>query len=430
MRTAAMLGFVLALIVPGVGFSQPVTVPILLNGQPNLAIVDANDNDSIGDAGDCIFRAATEAGPATSHGIVEVVATSTVAGGPTGLDFCVPATCTAPAGKIGDPCFFDFDCDSSPGQGDGDCSSVPAEVVDGGLTSSLASFILTDPDNGAVQTDDPLRIRTIRLFVEDFAGSCVAGDPDLIGSMCVAHAGCDGDDGGGVCAFSTAPGVCSVPFGSCSEGDVGDPCRNDVDCDVSPGDGVCNPQIGLCDTANLVPCMAEMDCDGAPCRFSGPIRFPCREDADCTSSPVGLDLGTCEPFSRLFSGAELCNAGGPALLVQVLPGFSFLLGLEPVPSSGTPSYYCVPDVPFGSGDFAVYDVCLPVDAGSEATFSFATNPTSAVARIRLRGLPDCGAGPLAAPALSRWSLAAGAIALLCLGVWALGRRRGFSLPMP
>jgi hypothetical protein len=87
-------------------------------------------------------------------------------------------------------------------------------------------------------------------------------------------------------------------------------------------------------------------------------------------------------------------------------------------------------VPFGSADFVVRDVCLPVDAAREATFSLATRPGSAVARFRFSGLADCGAGPLPVPALSRWSLAAAAIALLGLGVWVLRRRRAFSLPMP
>jgi hypothetical protein len=428
MRTAAVVGLVLAGVVPGVGLSQPVTIPILLNRQPNLAIVDANDNGSIGDAGDCVFRAATNATAGASSATVELVATSTVAGGPTGMDFCVPATCTAPAGNVGDPCFFDFDCDSSPGQGDGDCSSMPAEEIDGALQSSLGSFILTDPENGVVQIDDPLRIRTISLFVEDFgfAGACVAGDPDLIGSLCTAHADCNGDDGGGVCAFSNGSGACSVPIGSCSEGDVGEPCRNDADCDDSPGDGVCGPQIGLCGNLFLEPCMSDTDCEGTTCRFDGPVKIPCQEDGDCSAN----DLGTCEPFSGLVSGAEFCNAGGPALLVRVLPGFSFLLGLEPVPASGPPDFYCVPDVPFGSGGIALHDLCLPVDAARDATFSFATSPDSAVARIRFGGLADCGAGPLPAPTLGRWSLAAATLALLGLGVWALGRRRAFALSMP
>lgn len=149
--------------------------------------------------------------------------------------------------------------------------------------------------------------------------------------------------------------------------------------------------------------------------------------------PLTLTAATLRDiFNNDRGEGFLCNAGGPAIQVRLDNGVQMIFNLQPFPSSGDPTHICVPAVPveIGFGQFALNDICFPVDANGNTPIALEEEPNAPFMQIIFSNLPACSLGRQAAPTTSELGLILLALALLGGGTWLLSRRRAFTASLP
>jgi hypothetical protein len=134
------------------------------------------------------------------------------------------------------------------------------------------------------------------------------------------------------------------------------------------------------------------------------------------------------PFDSDAGDGFLCNLNGPAATVRLRNGVRVVRDLVPFPSNGTPTHLCV-TIPFEllGGGFVLRKICFPFNPDGNTDISVGDE---SVAFLSFSGLRQCGAGALAAPSMTSAGLVALLMVLLAVGIWGLGRRRGFYEGLP
>ena len=171
----------------------------------------------------------------------------------------IDGTCSA--GKVGDPCSGDADCDTGPSSGDGACD---LEQCDDGNSSNKDDCL-----NNCIPAscgDGFLRDKGSGPFEECDDGNTQAGD------------GCSA-----TCEIECGNGVID---GACSQGTVGASCSTNADCDSAPssGDGVCVTEecdIGIDGLCSATPPTCSSSCLLASC---GNGVVECTEECDLGSA--------------------------------------------------------------------------------------------------------------------------------------------------
>jgi hypothetical protein len=181
------------------------------------------------------------------------------------------------------------------------------------------------------------------------------------------------------------------------------------------------------------------------CTYSSPPFVPlladfCSTSSSCSANPTASATGgraagagplqivageifqTSQGFRSGFG--RLCNAGGAAVQITDEGGNTVLRSLDPYPNAQNPTHLCVQDVPVQllSGQFVLRTACFPIRNGG-ADFALSGNPSNAIVVMTFADLAGCSTG--AAPTMSQWGLIMLLLALLVVGVWAVGRRPGF-----
>jgi hypothetical protein len=180
------------------------------------------------------------------------------------------------------------------------------------------------------------------------------GGNDFSIETAVDHvAGRVGEDGFTVAQCADLGGVLEGPNQICGEGVVGVECFLNSDCDTTfgSGDGVCGVTTGRCPAGQLgagVPCNTNEDCDGATCEpvlcTDGRVGEPCRNAGDCDTAP-GADDGICgqpDPHPGACNGPlefrQIGGDSGPGAVIfaplEGLQGLPVDLGIESAPPCG------------------------------------------------------------------------------------------------
>jgi cysteine-rich repeat protein len=223
-------------------------------------------------------------------------------------------TCTAPGGKVGNPCGVDLDCDTALGSGDGVCANYDPTAGDGnrggtclfganeGETCDVDAYNATfpaDPTPGSGGAG-------LSLDCAPDPGKNVSGTGLKItldtttGSVALPVAAI-------ACGFDAAPELC--PCGVCS-GDTAITCTSNTDCtgigvcgklgnaprqNTCANDGICNDiggGKGQCNQGSI------SFCDGIT-RADGTGFIQCNNNADCAA--LGPAAGDCT-----LSSAQPC----------------------------------------------------------------------------------------------------------------------------
>lgn len=184
-----------------------------------------------------------------------------------------------------------------------------------------------------------------------------------------------------------------------------------------------------------------------PAASSLPLRV---EFVDEEGTPNGLPATLDDPFpvDGVFlsdpalpgdsaGGGALCDAGGGTLALKGRDhnGISFLLAVQLYPNGTSPTHVLIRGLRFqllASPDTRVTrDAYVRINSNRTLTLAGSDSPNALLINIDLNNLPPCG-GRTTAPSLTEWGLAAMTAALLVIGVWLAGRRRGFyeSLALP
>jgi len=163
--------------------------------------------------------------------------------------------------------------------------------------------------------------------------------------------------------------------------------------------------------AGSLPVMAEWVDETPNPSATAPLRF------DSPNDYIILSGGAAG------SGALLCNAGGPAALVNIAGAPSMLWPLSRVEQGGT-EYVCVPNLPLATNpaSSSVFNTYIPLRPDGRLTMALSTSPQDLFADVNFNTLPGCAVAPTA----SAWGLCAVVLALLGIGTWTLARRPGFS----
>jgi LPXTG-motif cell wall-anchored protein len=127
----------------------------------------------------------------------------------------------------------------------------------------------------------------------------------------------------------------------------------------------------------------------------------------------------------------LCDLNGPAAAVTLFRGARVVRDLVPFPDASEPTHLCV-NIPFELSGFVhiflFRDICFPFNPNGNTEIEVDEEP---VAFLSFENLPPCPAtGGTAAPSMTVAGLVALMGLLLALGVWTLGRRRGFYEGLP
>jgi hypothetical protein len=148
-------------------------------------------------------------------------------------------------------------------------------------------------------------------------------------------------------------GTLEGPNQVCAAGSVGTECFVNSDCDTTfgAGDGMCGLTTGRCPGGPLgpgAPCNTNDDCDGATCTpvtcTEGKVGEPCRNAGDCDSA-AGADDGICgepDPHPGACNGplsfGQIGGDSGPGSVIfaplEGLQGLPVELGIESAPPCG------------------------------------------------------------------------------------------------
>ena len=215
-------------------------------------------------------------------------------------------TCTAPAGKVGNPCGIDLDCDTSLGSGDGTCGNFDPTAGDSvrggtcvfGANQGQSCDVDVYNENFPADPTPGAGGAGLSLDCAPDPGKNVSGSGLKItletttGSVALPVAAI-------TCGFDAAPELC--PCGVCS-GDTGTTCTSNADCtgigtcgklgnaprqNTCPNDGICNDVgggKGQCNQGSL------KYCDGIT-RSDGTGFIQCNNNADCAA--LGSAAGDC-----------------------------------------------------------------------------------------------------------------------------------------
>jgi cysteine-rich repeat protein len=190
-------------------------------------------------------------------------------------------TCTA--GTIGASCAQNSDCDSIPG--DGLCE---LEDCDDGNNSNKDDCLNNCVDSSC--GDSFVKNKGTPPFEECDDGNNQPGDG--CSATCVAECGNNQIDG------------------ACSEGDVGEFCQTNADCDVSPGDGVCVTEecdTGIDGLCSATPPICSGECTLASC---GNGVVECDEQCDLAALNGVAGSGCTATCTRnLIGGKEISGSG-------------------------------------------------------------------------------------------------------------------------
>jgi hypothetical protein len=182
---------------------------------------------------------------------------------------------------------------------------------------------------------------------------CNGGNDFSIETAIDHVAGRVGEDGFTVGQCTALGGVLEGPNQICGEGLVGVECFLNSDCDTTfgSGDGLCGVSIGRCPGGPLdagVPCNTNDDCGGATCQpvlcTDGTVGEGCRNAGDCDTAP-GADDGICgqpDPHPGACNGPlefrQIGGDSGPGAVIfaplEGLQGLPVQLSIESAPPCG------------------------------------------------------------------------------------------------
>lgn len=180
------------------------------------------------------------------------------------------------------------------------------------------------------------------------------GGQDFSIETAIDHvAGRVGEDGFTPADCTALGGTLEGPNQVCGVGAVGTECFVNSDCDTTfgAGDGMCGLSSGRCPGSPLnpgAPCDTNDDCDGATCTpvtcTEGKIGETCRNAGDCDTA-AGADDGICgqpDPHPGVCNGplsfGQIGSDSGPGAVIFApldgLQGLPVELGIESAPPCG------------------------------------------------------------------------------------------------
>jgi hypothetical protein len=156
-----------------------------------------------------------------------------------------------------------------------------------------------------------------------------------------------------------------------------------------------------------------------------PRSLPARLDDLADGAFVSDITDVFNPISKGFG--LLCLAGGLAGKGVLQNGLPFFF-----PVSESPTHLGIPNVSLqlSTPGRALFDVYIPINSDRTLTLALSSDEDNLLVNIDLNALPSCQRNN--APAMSEWILIALLVALLTVGTWSAGRRKGFyeSLSLP
>lgn len=212
--------------------------------------------------------------------------------------------------------------------------------------------------------------------------------------------------------------------------------------------GPCNG-YGMLDSSSAMATIFSCDWDSSspggpfvPACMEFGSSVPSSSSSSCSVTGMGASQGAMSgpleiKAGRLFyPGFEfiipepgfgfLCNAGGLAVEISTISG---RIVVTDITFKGDPPTHACVKVPFelDDGSKKLLDACVPLTMNGDIEYAAGSGDPFAV--TPLTGLPSCG-GRNAAPTASDLGMVALGLALLGMGAWMLGRRRGFSDSLP